>query len=54
MQEIVLLEMFKDNEKVAEFDITHANQKELLELTAIQRELGRSCAVKRVFINEEV
>ena len=54
MQEIVLLEMFKNNKKVAEFDITDSDFREVLELREIQRELGRSCAVKRVFINEEV
>ena len=51
MQEIVLLEMFKDDKKVAEFDITNADFKEILELTEIQKEFGRECGVKTVFIN---
>ena len=54
MQEIVLLEMFKNNKKVAEFDITNADFREVLELREIQRDLGRSCEIKCVFIFEEV
>jgi len=53
MKELVILEIFK-RKKVAEFDITDASFKEMVELAAIQRKHGRFCEVKQVFIEEEV
>ena len=50
MQEKVFLIMSKNGCQVAEHEITDINHKELLDLVAIQREYGRECSVKRVFI----
>ena len=53
MKEIILFEMFENNKKVAEHDITHLTHKEIVELVKIQKEYyGRRCRVKRVFIEE--
>jgi len=53
MKERVFLIMSK-NRKVAEFDITDADFKEIVEIVGIQKEMNRECCVKRVFIDKEV
>ena len=53
MQEQVFLIMSKNGCQVAEHDITNIDFKELLELVEIQREFGRTCSIKRVFVNNK-
>lgn len=51
-KEQVILQMSKDGELVAEHDITTYTQKELLALVRMQRKLGRTSNIKRVWREE--